>query len=396
MTASESSDGSGAKGKVVTLRSVKAGEAGVKKPVDPALVYFPDGLKRHYMDLLLRYKQQLSNESGKAVGWLAIRDRIMAREDALEAEAKQRSGYGVKVDRPRSDLVRLDDFKGWYNPKNSHLPTNMKFQYIDRFIRGLRVDGKLDAIELTVSEAQREYFRESLAQFYRPDRAFDRKDEWVEQRPIGECVPEVLDGASFVGACIYDPTIFKGDAPRSALAREKFAVVFLCREYRQCSVPVEVVACFLPDRAWNRNTERKGPFSSVGWDLLGGLELDDLRIVHLFSGFLVPESSGVDTAFSRRIVSLILVARKESRAGVWHEGLARATRRFYSPGVQMYLDDNPVLVWPAGASDSLVSLGLQYVEPDNVKTQRRGLVKVGDTELLRKLRSKFAIGYRPC
>lgn len=133
------------------------------------VLYYPDAYKRHYMDLLGRYKEMLSDRSGKPVGWQAIRDLVMAPEDErLAREVMDRDKVDVAVGRPRSGLVTLEDFKGWYHPQKSHLPSDIKFQYIERYIRLLRVTGEMDEIERTLDAVQLEYIREALHLFYRP------------------------------------------------------------------------------------------------------------------------------------------------------------------------------------------------------------------------------------
>ena len=132
------------------------------------VLYYPDAFKRHYMDVLDRYRAELSERSGKPVGWQTIRDMIMETEDRDELLAAQRRKVDVGTDRPRSPIINKEDFKGWYDPKRSHLPTDIKFQYIERFVRLLRVIGEIDAIEQELDQAQLNYIRDALHLFYRP------------------------------------------------------------------------------------------------------------------------------------------------------------------------------------------------------------------------------------
>jgi hypothetical protein len=133
------------------------------------VLYYPDAFKRHYMELLARYREALSNQTGKAVGWQSIRDQVMAPEDQVLSRAQgDRWQVDVGTDRPRSPLVTLEDFRGWYNPQKSHLPSDIKFQYIERYVRLLRVTGEIDAIERELDQVQIDYIRDALHLFYRP------------------------------------------------------------------------------------------------------------------------------------------------------------------------------------------------------------------------------------
>lgn len=133
------------------------------------VLYYPDAFKRHYMDVLGRYRTALAERTGKPVGWQAIRDLVMAPDDQrLAKDRAHRDGIDIQKDRPRSELVSLEDFKGWYHREKSHLPSDIKFQYIERFIRQLRITGEIDAIDRALDEAQLEYIREAFHVFYRP------------------------------------------------------------------------------------------------------------------------------------------------------------------------------------------------------------------------------------
>gem|GEM_PF-5263293 len=135
-----------------------------------AVLYYPEAFKRHYMDVLACFRDDLAERSGKPVGWQAIRDMVMQPEDErLTAELSgERDRIKVDSTRPRSPLVTLEDFKGWYHPRKSHVPSDIKFQYIERFVRSLRISGKIDEIERELDLAQGEYIRDALHLFYRP------------------------------------------------------------------------------------------------------------------------------------------------------------------------------------------------------------------------------------
>ncbi len=133
------------------------------------VLYYPEAFKRHYMDVLERYRATLSQRAGKPVGWQTVRDQVMANEDQKLSKAQgDRWQVDVGTDRPRSPLVTLEDFKGWYHPQKSHLPNDIKFQYIERYVRLLRVTGEIDAIERELDQAQLNYIRDALHLFYRP------------------------------------------------------------------------------------------------------------------------------------------------------------------------------------------------------------------------------------
>lgn len=405
MTASERSDGSGAKGKVVTLRGGQGGEGGGKKPVDPALVYFPDGLKRHYMDLLLRYKKQLAEKTRKRVGWLAIRDLIMAREDALLAEAEGWLEQDLKVNRPRSDLVRLDDFKGWYNPKNSHLPTNTKFQYIDRFIRGLRVSGLLDEVELAASDARREYHRESLANFYQTQKALRGNEPPGYQAELAG----ILDNTIFAAYCRR-----QGDDPSF---ESNFLLLLFCHAFKGYISPVEVVACLIPPGI-ELGPLRLGTVQTTALDCLRRFDTLSSGLIYLYSGFIVFERYALSSPMKTSAASASLVLSSPSEAGVAQSMLTSFLPRHFNLRVFLFptaaeeqdapIPVNSAIAWPVDGGDLFRQLGVEIIsEPkmtywiDRPRTDAlAGFVQVSERGpqygSLLELRDKFAIGYRPC
>lgn len=97
-----------------------------------AVLYYPEAFKRLYMDVLGCFRDDLAQCSGRQVGWQALRDMVMQPEDELLAGELSGLRDRIKVDntRPRSPLVTLEDFKGWYHPKKTHVPSDLKFQYI--------------------------------------------------------------------------------------------------------------------------------------------------------------------------------------------------------------------------------------------------------------------------
>lgn len=219
------------------------------------LLYYPDAFKRHYMDVLARYRFALAERTGKPVGWQAMRDMVMAPEDKrLATERARRDGTDVQKDRPRSELVNLEDFKGWYHPKKSHLPSDIKFQYIERFIRQLRITGEIDAIERALDEAQLEYIREALHEFYRlvpyPD--------WIKQS-LEFNMPRIESMVSY--GC------FKLQTELLAMPQgQKGTCLLLLREYVSHITPVEIVLI-------RSNSEGRPPVC-----------------VPVFSGFLLAET----------------------------------------------------------------------------------------------------------
>lgn len=404
MTASERSDGSGAKGKVVTLRGGKAGEAGGKKPVDPALVYFPDGLKRHYMDLLLRYKNELTRTSRKRVGWQAIRDQMMAEEDAAEAEKEGWNDQDKKVNRPRSDRVRLDDFKGWYNPKNSHLPTDPKFQYIDRYIRGLRVAGLLDEVEREASDAKREYHRECLAIFYHPQNAFQGKEPAGFR---GELV-RILDSTIFAAYCRP-----QGDDPSF---ERQYLLLLFCHAFKGNISPVDVVACVIPP-GLEAGPLRSGSVQTTALECLRHFDTLSSRLVYLYSGFIVLERYGLASPMRTSGASASLALSSPTGASVAQSMLTSFLPRHFNPRVFLFptaaeeqdapIPVNSAIAWPAEGVDLFKQLGVEIISQSTTYWIDRprsdplaGFVQISERgpqyASLLELRDKFAIGYRPC
>lgn len=404
MTASERSDGSGAKGKVVTLRRSGGGEEGGRTPVDPALVYFPEGLKRHYMDLLLRYKQQLAMETGKRVGWLAIRDRIMAHEDALEVEKQRRLGVDVTVDRPRSDRVKVGDFKQWFLPGNTHLPMDWKFQYIDRFIRGLRAEGLLDEVEREASNAKREYHRECLAIFYHPQNAFQGNEPAGYEAELAG----ILDGTTFAAYCrpqIDDPSF-----------EREYMLFLFCHTFKGHISPVDVVACVVPPGLVS-GALQVGSVQSTALECLRRVDTLSARLIHLYSGFIVLERYGLSSPMRTSAASASLVLSNASGAGAAQSMLTVFFPRHYNPPVFLFptaaeerdgaIPVSSAITWPAGGADLFRQLGVEVISQSKtywIEGPRTdplaGFVQISERGPqyggLQELRDKFAIGYRPC
>lgn len=373
------------------------------KKDDPALMYYPDGLKRHYMDLLLRYKLQLAKDSGKRVGWQSLRDRIMEREDAEEAAEKRRQGYGGLKDRPRSPLVNAEDFKGWYKPGNSHLPTNEKFQFIDRFIRGLRLNGQLDEIERIASDNRREYHRESLANFYRLTGELKRNEEALAQIAL------MLNHTIFAAYCrqpLEDPSF-----------ELQYLLFMFAHEFKGHISPVEIVACRLP--AWLApKAIRAGSLVSSALGCLTIVDTLASPLVYLYSGFIVLESYALRSPEMTQGASASLILSNPSGAGVGQKMLSALSlphensRVFLFPASSFAQDAdipiNGVIAWPEGGSNVFNEMGCQIIaKPGSTYWLDRpredalaGFVQITERSpqfnSLRELKEKFAIGYRPC
>lgn len=391
-----SGDGSG---KVIQLRPRVISEGGEAAVPDQVVPFYPPRLKGYYLDVLAKYKDEQSRTRGKVVGWLTIRDEMMASEDAKLREKMRREGLEVEVDRPRSAALTLDDIKGWYKVGRSHLPSDRKFQYIDRFVRGLRLKGQLDVIELAAAEAQREYFREALSQYYRPDWSFITVDDKGEDCPSNE-VAGLLSGAAFGSVCIFDGE--RSDGFLSALrapGRERFVLLMLCGPYRQDLAGVDMIACHLPDWAWGRlkkGSSGPGALRDRVGDVLSGLDVDDILLQHLYSGFIVPEEANVGsmTLFS---VQASLYLRKLTLSTRWGEGFVFQIRRYYDPQIDLVWSGVGGIGWENMEHDQFIRLGLGAITtPGQGSMKRQGFEKLVETRLLRKVREKFAVGYRPC
>lgn len=194
------------------------------------ILYYPEVYKRHYMDVLARYRLALAERNGKPIGWQGMRDLVMAPEDQrLAQEMDRRFGIDVQRDRPRSELVSLEDFKGWYHPQKSHLPSDIKFQYIERFLRQLRITGEIDAIERALDEAQLEYIREALHEFYRPV-PYAGESELLRELNMPR-----IEGLVSFGCFELDAELLK------LPAGQKGVCLLLLRDYVSHITPVEIV-----------------------------------------------------------------------------------------------------------------------------------------------------------
>lgn len=101
--------------------------------LEPADLAYGAAFKTRCLELLKEYRADLSAKQGKRVSWAQMRDMIMAAED--EAESGE-----------RSSLVTTEDLKGWCSAKSTHLPLDMKFQYVLRFLRSLEAGGQVGKI----------------------------------------------------------------------------------------------------------------------------------------------------------------------------------------------------------------------------------------------------------
>lgn len=409
MSQSESKDGGGAQGNVVAFRSADEGVG--KKGADPAIVYFPDGLKRHYMDLLLRYKQEQSELRGKPVGWQTIRDEVMAREDALVAARMRRQKLEVEVDRPRSDLVTLEDFKGWYHRSKSHLPSDVKFQYIDRFLRGLRAEGALDSVESAWVRARRAYLMEALGAFYKPDIAYcDIDYQGGGDTKYAEKAARSIDRKIFVADFLPEAdTAFPGEG--------RYLFIVFCGEVENSICPANILACFVP-RAVNIAPSVEGGLKSVALSWLKELDLLACRYIYQYAGFIVAEKYGSVSPLDTLALAANFVLCNPSGASQLASGLQLRLPRQYNPRVHVFetpagkaeadrAEVKTAISWPLNKDEFFRALGLELItQPatsmlDAVSHESlAGFVEVSDGwagfEALCDLRERVSVGYRPC
>jgi len=251
----------GGKGSGKVLPEALTGLAKVQAPSvaeKRAVLYYPDAFKRHYLEILDRYRQELARQSGKPVGWKTIRNMVMVREDEMLAKERggKRDRINVETTRPESTAVSENDLKGWYDKDKSHLPSDVKFQYIERFVRFLRKSGTIDDIERALDLAQGEYVRDALHLFYRPH-SYGGTRIVLKERELG------LAGKFVSGGCFELEARWLGDgAPRAAVC------LFLVRDYGNHVTPVDIVLL------------RKEPRA--------GME-DQPDFVPLYTGFLVTD-----------------------------------------------------------------------------------------------------------
>ncbi len=169
--------------------------------------------------------------------------------------------------------------------------------------------------------------------------------------------------------------------------------------YRQGLDGADVIACHLPDRAWGRlkkGSSGPGALRDGVGDVLSGLDVDDVLLQHLYSGFVVPEEANVGsmTLFS---VQASLYLRKLTLSTRWAEGFVFQIRRYYDPQIDLVWSGVGGISWENKEHDQFIRLGLGAITtPGQGSMKRQGLEKLVETRLLRKVREKFAVGYRPC
>lgn len=224
-----------------------------------AVLYYPDAFKRHYLEILDRYRQELARMRGVAVGWKTIRNMVMAREDEILAREQGGARHRINIEaaRPESTAVSENDFKGWYDKGKSHLPSDVKFQYIERFVRHLRKNGEIDEIERELDLAQGEYVRDALHLFYRPH-SYGSTRIVLKERDLG-LAEKFVSGSCFE----VEARWLEEGAARPAVC------LFLIRDYGNHVTPVDIVLLRTEPRA--------------------GME-DQPDFVPLYTGFLVTES----------------------------------------------------------------------------------------------------------
>lgn len=397
MSDTESQDEEAAKGKILPLPPSPAASGETER--FEGAPFFPPTLKRHYLDLLAQFKTKLSADSGRAVGWQRVRDLIMEPEDTLLAASYASSSLRIDNTRPRSTALTLDDLKGWFGPKAAHLPSDQKFQHIDRFIRGLRLSGDLDGIELSVATAERDYVHEALVTFYRPSSAYAYPSTETDHKvysAIEGAATIALDRAQFVAEC-HAPADAKGDLPANG-SRDHFLLFLLCHKIRHGITPVDVIASFPGIDSGYRPTvtlpHKNGHGKLKPPRLHDSVDLKNCVNLPLYSGFVVPERAGLD-ARTQPYLCCKFVLTKYSRAHHANEGLAAWGRRTYHPRLDLLFDPSCFIlqgqlddeIMRAGAA---ANIKFEYGEP------RVGFASVPDDDGTRYLRHKFAKGYRPC
>lgn len=365
--------------------------------------FFPPTLKRHYLDVLARYKKKLSAESGRAIGWQRIRDMIMEREDSLLAASSKLERINLDNTRPRSPALTLEDLKGWFGSKASHLPSDQKFQYIDRFIRGLRLAGDLDDIEQSVAAAERDYVREALVTFYRPSSAYVFPGTDTERKAysaIERFATNALNLAQFVTEChVSAEAKADSDLPADG-SRDHFLLFLMCHNIKHGVAPIDVVASFpklgsaygatqqLPHKREHR--EFKPP------RLLDLADLHTCVSLPLYSGFIVPECAGLLEGVTPYL-DCKLALTKYTLASRTDEGLAALGRRTYHPRLRLLFNPS-CLILRSLPDDEITRMGaVQNFAFAHAPDDRSiGFTSISDSDGVTFLRRKFAVGYRPC
>jgi len=244
-----------------------------QRPAYLHLLYYPDAFKRHYLDILQAYREELSRRTGKRVGWQTIRDMMMDPEDREVAAKSARLGTDNEKAKLRSTLVTLDNMKSWMD--DGILPSDVKFQYVERFIRSLRISGDVDEIESALDAAQGEYVRDAMRLFYRPSpNSVDMPDDL---RAL------ILSAARNLisGACFALPAKMIASEPASDNVP---VCLLLFREYTDHVTPLDIVS-----------------FKGTSGDP------NAIDFVPLYSGFLIcdgilPSGSENSTAILGRLV----------------------------------------------------------------------------------------------
>lgn len=365
-----------------------------------ATVIYPPALKAHYLDLLLKYKADRSAKLGKPVGWQTIRDEIMREEDAkLAKRVAERDRVDVKEDRPRSNDLTLFDFKGWYDPQKSHFPSDAKFKYIDRFIRSLRLQGEIHHIELDAAKARREYLRDALFTFYRPDLAYADQDRSAWEPHVSK----FLDHSVFVAYCSLE---------EQTAATSRYLLILVCDDFKNGIAPVDVLISFLPPDI-QPETQFDTPVVSIALDALQRYDIQSSRVLKLYSGFFVTEK------FSPGATSATATLTNPSQADFGLLGLPTPPPRHYNPRIHFiapaqepelsnHEQVTSAISWGTSYDDLFKRLGLEIIAQAGTtrwldgptSAPIKGFVKLEKTnphhDTILAIHRKFALGYGPC
>lgn len=331
-----------------------------------AVLYYPDAFKRHYLEILDRIRQELARQGGKPVGWKTIRNMVMAPEDEKLAREKggQRDRINVETTRPESTAVSENDFKGWYDKDKSHLPSDVKFQYIERFVRFLRKSGAIDDIERALDLSQGEYVRDALHLFYRPN-SYGGDRLVLKERDLA------LAEKFVSGGCFEVEAQWLGDRPpRPAVC------LLLVRDYGNHVTPVDIVLL----RKEGRDGEEGQP-----------------DFVPLYTGFLVTDNI---LALGEEQVALWgkLILSKGSGATPRDDGIASlAEGGTYKSSVTFSADGAEISL---ATGDDLALLGPVFGVEAGGSDEKEGLTapamrRVERDDRIEALERSLAFRYRP-
>lgn len=267
---------------LVTPPTIRAGE----RLYDRSSLVFPDSVKETARRILLIYTSRLG------MGPEKLRNRIMEREDQLVREAElsahqartRQTEMNRKTPKEKHRGLEKDDLKHWLAYR-SVLGDN-KFQYVDRFVRGLDFDELGDEIQALLRSQNEQLLRDALTRFY-------HVKTFTDLPPLR--VFDTLSHSAHGGLFCQLPS---PSAPAGAASPEPVLILLFINALIDGFAELHLTATLLPDLDF-------GQHHSVE-EIVRNQPLDPEATLRLYSGYLIttapPDALAQDHAWGLLIL----------------------------------------------------------------------------------------------